>query len=561
MVALRAQYGLSGPGAEERTSWAQLAKVGEFAGHPAGEFTITPEDLKAVVECFEAQTNPIVVDREHASTLEGMEAPAAGWIQRLEIRPSDDGDQLWGVVEWTERGAEQVRSGEYRFTSPVLIFDAPMRDSGEEWPCRMHSAALTNCPFLDGMAAVTLSDRVLRSIAPTNASARALAEGKRMPINRKTILDAAKAAPTEAMSAEAWAKWIEAYLAAIPGDEPDEPDADDDTEEPVGEPPPVMSASDKARGGGTMRKRMRVTLADGASGLLQQIAGMLKVDATGDDLFGAIYGAITALENAAKVETMLSAAPAAAMSDDAKKLVRNLRALSETGAEVSMAEVDATPPTTTAPAEAATCFARLAEATGIHDAAALMAAVETNIAAVAAAITGGTMASNDSSKEVAQLTAALSDTRKALETAHGRIAVLEPTVKELSEERAKREAAGRESARSVRMSQVDLLVKSKQIPETARAAFVALGDKDADAFGEQLKSFRLDLEGVPLGRIASAQADPRAGREFAPDDPTYRALSERWDGMLKPIPGETPESRKKRVDAAVSRSLAAQGGS
>lgn len=67
---------------------------------------------------------PMVIDYEHASEDWDIPAdggaPAAGWIEELELR--DNG--IWGRVSWTPKGADRVANKEYRFLSPVFFFDS-----------------------------------------------------------------------------------------------------------------------------------------------------------------------------------------------------------------------------------------------------------------------------------------------------------------------------------------------------------------------------------------------------------------------------------------------------
>lgn len=83
------------------------------------------------------------VDYEHASELvakKGGEAPAAGWINALEVR---DG-AIWARVEWTPRAAAMVANREYRFVSPVFLYDTSTREV-----LSLVSVALTNRPNLE----------------------------------------------------------------------------------------------------------------------------------------------------------------------------------------------------------------------------------------------------------------------------------------------------------------------------------------------------------------------------------------------------------------------------
>ena len=96
-----------------------------------------------------ARANPYLIDYEHQTLLSknnGQPAPASGWFTRLEWRP---GSGLWAVgVEWTERAHAMIAAREYRFISPVFMYDKHGRVT------RLLHIALTNDPALDGMAAV-----------------------------------------------------------------------------------------------------------------------------------------------------------------------------------------------------------------------------------------------------------------------------------------------------------------------------------------------------------------------------------------------------------------------
>lgn len=95
-----------------------------------------------IIAAFRARLRPLVVDWEHATEKkapQGEEAPAAGWIDQLELR---DG-AIWGHVEWTERARNQIARREYRFLSPVFYY---VKGTGAIH-C-LASAALTNTPNL-----------------------------------------------------------------------------------------------------------------------------------------------------------------------------------------------------------------------------------------------------------------------------------------------------------------------------------------------------------------------------------------------------------------------------
>ena len=127
----------------------QLCPLGEWTKHPSGPFKVTKEDILKIINNTQKRINDIVIDYEH-QTVKDIEAPAAAWIKEL-INRGDDG--LWGKVEWTPRAKQYLENREYKYLSPVLL--AKRQDSeGFNRPSSLHSAALTNKPFIDGMVPI-----------------------------------------------------------------------------------------------------------------------------------------------------------------------------------------------------------------------------------------------------------------------------------------------------------------------------------------------------------------------------------------------------------------------
>jgi hypothetical protein len=116
----------------------------------AGEnFVFTRGHAEAAQRWFEHMGRKLAIDYEHQSfdrcnTRSDGLRPAAGWIGGLEVR--DDG--LWAVrVSWTERAAELLRSGEYRYFSPVIFWTD--EDHGDL--AALGPVALTNDPAMRGV--------------------------------------------------------------------------------------------------------------------------------------------------------------------------------------------------------------------------------------------------------------------------------------------------------------------------------------------------------------------------------------------------------------------------
>jgi len=122
--------------------WIQLLPAGSTIVGRDGRTWIN-ETPAEIVAAFVADGKPMPLDWEHSTELKapkGEPAPAAGWIAELELR--EDGS-LWGRVEWTARGAVAVTSKEYRFISPVFIYDC-----ATNLIMKLTSVGLTNRPNL-----------------------------------------------------------------------------------------------------------------------------------------------------------------------------------------------------------------------------------------------------------------------------------------------------------------------------------------------------------------------------------------------------------------------------
>jgi phage I-like protein len=121
--------------------WVQLIPAGpEVQALDGRHFrNLNPQ---AVVDTFNDYPYDIPIDWEHANEIKapnGEEAPAAGWISELEVREGS----IWGRVEWTPRGAESLRTKEYRYISPAFNYN-----KSDLNVISITSAGLTNGPAL-----------------------------------------------------------------------------------------------------------------------------------------------------------------------------------------------------------------------------------------------------------------------------------------------------------------------------------------------------------------------------------------------------------------------------
>ncbi|MDH1792896.1 phage protease [Stenotrophomonas sp. GD03819] len=141
---------------DDRIISIQLTPAGHFKPSDGRKMDVPAWYIDAsvaarVIERFNARVNPAVVDYEHQTLhkeTNGQPAPAAAWMRALQWR---EGSGLWATTELTPQAAEQIRTGAYRYVSPVFLYD---KTTGEVLAMQM--AAFTNDPAIDGMQAMEL---------------------------------------------------------------------------------------------------------------------------------------------------------------------------------------------------------------------------------------------------------------------------------------------------------------------------------------------------------------------------------------------------------------------
>lgn len=142
------------------------AKYGRIQLLPYGKFRATdgrPTNVEAwyvtdtngadVVALANSQKNPLPIDYEHQilhSQQNGKEAPSAGWMEYLYFNPQG----IFADVRWTDKAAEYIKNGEYRYISAVFAYDT------NGYVRKIFHAALTNNPALDGMDEVMVAASV-----------------------------------------------------------------------------------------------------------------------------------------------------------------------------------------------------------------------------------------------------------------------------------------------------------------------------------------------------------------------------------------------------------------
>jgi len=134
----------------DNKAWIQVLPAGAFKPNDGRKmdvphWSIDAKSAAALIDKFRAQKNPLVIDYEHQTLYKeqnGQPAPAAAWMVDLEWR---EGSGLWAKAEYTEQAKAQVKSGQYRYFSPVFAHDKKgvVKD--------LINGAFTNSPAIDGM--------------------------------------------------------------------------------------------------------------------------------------------------------------------------------------------------------------------------------------------------------------------------------------------------------------------------------------------------------------------------------------------------------------------------
>lgn len=132
----------------------QLTPAGLFRardGRPEGlpGWYIDSAIATSVIQQALSQKDRFVIDYEHQTLYtkdNGQPAPAAGWFSGSGMRWRE-GEGLFAVnVEWTSAAARAINNKEYRYISPVIIYN---KTTGHVLAVNM--AALVNYAAIDGL--------------------------------------------------------------------------------------------------------------------------------------------------------------------------------------------------------------------------------------------------------------------------------------------------------------------------------------------------------------------------------------------------------------------------
>jgi hypothetical protein len=149
------------------SGWVHICPKGEFpVNHPCmgpgGVSTVRrlvqvldDQALDSLVNEFAAAASAagdsfpgLLIDFDHFSEDTDKPSTAAGWLQQLRR----EGDDVLGLIRWTDKGLAAIQGGEFRFLSPTwLPADCESLGPDRIRPLRLSGGGLTNKPNISAM--------------------------------------------------------------------------------------------------------------------------------------------------------------------------------------------------------------------------------------------------------------------------------------------------------------------------------------------------------------------------------------------------------------------------
>lgn len=129
----------------------EVCRDGAWQHPDYGTVEINPEIRASFVANFGSDVRrcgELPLDYDHEA------GPAPGWIKRL----YNEGTRTYAEVDLTPSGREKVANREYRFFSPTWHPNYQDRESGKSHGPTLLGGALTNRPFIRGMAAIQCAE-------------------------------------------------------------------------------------------------------------------------------------------------------------------------------------------------------------------------------------------------------------------------------------------------------------------------------------------------------------------------------------------------------------------
>lgn len=158
-------------------TWIQVLRTGKFWSSRYGEFSVTKATLAKMLANYQKYTpkspTELPIDFNHGTSEDEKtveQGMAAGWIKAIELR--NEGAELWADVEFTSDAADLIREKKYRYVSATFAFDYKVSEGEDRKKAigpTLMAAALTNTPFVEGMAPIVLGRNAAFALAEEEA--------------------------------------------------------------------------------------------------------------------------------------------------------------------------------------------------------------------------------------------------------------------------------------------------------------------------------------------------------------------------------------------------------
>ena len=135
---------------ENKQGWYQAFPFGNYRHQTLGEIRM---DARIAQQMADNVNAGVVGSQLPINFGHNKEGPAAGWIEKAEVR--DDG--LYLHIDWTPVGVEKIVGKEYRYLSPEYFDKWKSPKTGNMHANVMMGAGLTNNPFLLDIAPIEMS--------------------------------------------------------------------------------------------------------------------------------------------------------------------------------------------------------------------------------------------------------------------------------------------------------------------------------------------------------------------------------------------------------------------
>jgi hypothetical protein len=203
---------------EKKSTWHPIAMAGTWKHPRHGDVKITHADLMALANNFDnkilGQDVPVDEGEGHEVSKDG----AYGWLEQVKVV----GDELVGLIQWTDLGVDAVSNERYRYVSPRLYVDGRTKidtATGKKLENVLASVSLTNHPIFSGQPKLTVDMSEYSSEDTDVETNTPQEEGQEMP-----------AAVEEDVGVDVGDADEEEELVDEPDIEEDEEDVDEDDE-------------------------------------------------------------------------------------------------------------------------------------------------------------------------------------------------------------------------------------------------------------------------------------------------------------------------------------------